>query len=124
MNASPSADSRQLITELQSLGLRLADPHAAANEGVASRRGGAGPSDHKAVTIDGHTIMVPIHTGAAHQSPFVVEDGTIKRGHIPIAAISYPKTPRFYRMQTLDGIPYSHIATLHGADVLAITDCP
>jgi hypothetical protein len=99
----------------------LADPHAAANEGVASRRGGAGPSDHKAVTIDGHTIMVPIHTGAAHQSPFVVEDGTIKRGHIPIAAISYPKTPRFYRMQTLDGIPYSHIATLHGADVLATT---
>ena len=99
----------------------MADPHAAANEGVASRRGGAGPSDHKAVTIDGHTIMVPIHTGAAHQSPFVVEDGTIKRGHIPIAAISYPKTPRFYRMQTLDGIPYSHIATLHGADVLATT---
>jgi radical SAM protein (TIGR04043 family) len=73
------------------------------------------------VTIDGHTIMVPVHTGAAHQSPFVVEGSELRRGSIPIAAISFPKAPRFYALQTFDGVPYSHIATLHGADVLATT---
>ncbi|MBU2289296.1 MAG: outer membrane beta-barrel protein [Gammaproteobacteria bacterium] len=115
--------SRQLMTELQSFGLRLVDPSA----GVASRRGGAGPSDHKAVTVDGHTIMVPVHTSTAWESPFVAQapDGegrsTVMRGAIPIASISFPRQPRFYAMQTFDGVPYSHIATLHGSDVLATT---
>lgn len=111
------------MTELQSLGLRLADPHA----GAASRRGGAGPSDHKAVTIDGHTLMVPVHTAGAFASPFVAQApdaqgrSVVMRGSIPIASISFPRQPRFYALQTLDGVPYSHIATLHGADVLATT---
>lgn len=119
---SPLA-SRQLMTELQSLGLRLADPKA----GAASRKGGAGPSDHKAVTVDGHTIMVPVHTATAWDSPFTAQApdaqgrSLITRGSIPIASISFPKQPRFYAMQTFDGVPYSHIATLHGADVLATT---
>src|ERR1700709_1540921 len=59
----------RMIAELQSAGLRLADPRA----GAASRRGGAGPSDHKAVTVDGHTIMVPVHPSSAWPSPFVAE---------------------------------------------------
>lgn len=123
---NPSQNPRSLLTELQSFGLRLADP-TAARAGVASRRGGAGPSDHKAVTVDGHTIMVPVHTHAAAESPFVLHEAdadgqrTLTRGAIPIAQISFPKQPRFYAMQTLDGVPYSHIAQLHGADVLATT---
>ena len=114
------------MTELQSFGLRLAEP-ASPNGGVASRRGGAGPSDHKAVTVDGHTIMVPVHTSTAWTSPFTAEApdaqgvSRVMRGSIPIANISFPKQPRFYNMQTFDGVPYSHIATLHGADVLATT---
>ncbi|BCG01440.1 radical SAM protein (plasmid) [Paraburkholderia sp. PGU19] len=113
----------ELRTELQSAGLRLVDPNA----GAASRRGGAGPSDHKAVTVDGVTIMVPVHTSSAWHSPFVAgapdEAGTsaLMRGTIPIASISFPKAPRFTQLQTLDGVPYSHIATLHGTDVLATT---
>lgn len=111
------------MTELQSSGLRLVEPGL----GAASRRGGAGPSDHKAVTIDGHTIMVPVHTAGAWESPFVADEPdtsgaiTLKRNRIPIASISFPKQPRFYALQTLDGIAYSQIATLHGADVLATT---
>jgi radical SAM protein (TIGR04043 family) len=111
------------MTELQSFGLRLADPGA----GAPSRRGGAGPSDHKAVTVDGVTIMVPVHTGSAFNSPFVAgapdADGSVqlRRGTIPIARVSFPKAPRFHALQTFDGVPYSHIATLHGADVLATT---
>ena len=118
-----SPATRQLLTELQSVGLRLTDVQA----GVASRRGGAGPSDHKAVTIAGHTIMVPVHTATAYVSPFVIDapgiDGaaTIRRDTIPIGVAAFPKTPRFYRMQTFDGIAYSQIATLHSADVLATT---
>ncbi|WP_413197300.1 MSMEG_0568 family radical SAM protein [Pararobbsia alpina] len=112
-----------LRTELQSSGLRLMDPSA----GAASRRGGAGPSDHKAVTVDGVTIMVPVHTTSAWHSPFVAQApdasgvSALMRGAIPIASIQFPKSPRFARLQTLDGVPYSHIATLHSTDVLATT---
>ncbi len=118
-----SPQARALITELQSKGLRLQDPGA----GLPSRRGGAGPSDHKAVTIDGHTVMIPVHTEPAFNSPFVAEapgaDGrsTLKHASIPIAQIEFPRTPRFYALHTADGVPYSHIATLHGRDVLATT---
>jgi radical SAM protein (TIGR04043 family) len=118
-----STPNQQLITELQSFGLRLTDPNA----GAASRRGGAGPSDHKAVTVDGHTVMIPVHTASSWSSPFVAAplgpDGSsrIMREGIPVGVISFPRQPRFYKMQTFDGIPYSKIATLHGADVLATT---
>ncbi len=121
--ASSSIDSRALMTELQSHGLRLVDPTA----GAASRRGGAGPSDHKAVTVDGVTLMVPVHTQPAFSSPFLAEApdaqgrSVLKRGAIPIASISFPKQPKFYGLGTAEGVPYSHIATLHGTEVLATT---
>lgn len=116
-------EARALVTELQSKGMRLLDPSA----GLPSRRGGAGPSDHKAVTIEGHTVMVPVHTAPAFDSPFMADapgsDGitTLRRSHIPIAQISFPQAPKFYALQTADGIPYQQIATLHGRDVLATT---
>lgn len=123
MPATLSPQARALMTELQSKGLRLVDPSA----GLPSRRGGAGPSDHKAVTIDGHTVMVPVHTAPAFDSPFMADApgseglSTLRHGSIPIAQISFPATPRFYARSTADGVPYSHIATLHGRDVLATT---
>lgn len=115
--------TRDLITELQSVGLRLDDPGV----GVSSRRGGAGPSDHKAITVNGRTVMVPVHTGAAARSPYVVraESGerfaTLERDGVAVACVSFPPQPRFYALSTLDGIPYWKIATLHGSDVLATT---
>jgi len=115
--------TQQPLTELQSHGLQLEDPTA----GAASRRGGAGPSDHKAVTIDGRTIMVPVHSSDALSSPFAASapgaDGRSELRHktIPITQITFPKQPRFYKLQTFDGVPYWKIATLHGADVLATT---
>ncbi len=118
-----SKPSQQLITELQSFGLRLSEP----NLGAPSRRGGAGPSDHKAVTIDGHTVMIPVHTATSWSSPFTASsagvDGVsrLTRDGTTVGMISFPHQPRFYKLQTMDGIPYSKIATLHGADVLATT---
>jgi biotin synthase-related radical SAM superfamily protein len=114
---------QQLITELQSLGLRLTDP----SEGAASRRGGAGPSDHKAVNVNGHTVMIPVHTASSWSSPYVATpldasgNSMVTRNGFPVGVISFPKQPRFYKMQTMEGVPYSHIATLHGSDVLATT---
>ena len=61
--------TEQLINALQSYGVRLVDPKA----GTESRRGGAGPSDHKAITVDGMTVMVPVHTAPAFESPYWVD---------------------------------------------------
>ena len=121
MNAQTPTE--QLINALQSHGVRLVDPKA----GVESRRGGAGPSDHKAITIDGVTVMIPVHTAPAFDSPYVAEapDSTgnsrITRDGVSLGSISFPKRPRFYDLATADGVPYSKIAVLHGRDVLATT---
>lgn len=115
--------TEQLINELQSFGVRLVDPSA----GHESRRGGAGPSDHKAMTIEGMTVMVPVHTAPAFASPYVVEKpdalgrSSIRRDGVTLGNVSFPTRPRFYDRSTADGIPYSKIAVLHGRDVLATT---
>ena len=124
MPTLPTAmDTAELINELQSFGARLVDPKA----GADSRRGGAGPSDHKAMTIDGMTVMVPVHTAPAFESPYLVEKpdaygrSRVLREGLPIGNISFPLRPKFYDLETADGIPYSKIAVLHGRDVLATT---
>jgi radical SAM protein (TIGR04043 family) len=116
-------DKQRLITELQSHGLRLLEP----NVGASGRKGGAGPSDHKAVTVDGTTVMVPVFTGTAAQSPYAVQMGSaveqaaLQRVGESIASIEFPSQPKFYSLTTADGIPYSQIALLHSRDVLATT---
>src|SRR5579859_4335942 len=103
-----------LINELQSCGVRLVDPKA----GADSRRGGAGPSDHKAVTIDGMTVMVPVHTAPAFDSPYLIERpdahgrSRILRDGATLAEVSFPQQPKFYGLKTADGIPYPKIAVL------------
>ena len=114
---------RKLITELQSRGLRFESP---AN-GASSRRGGAGPSDHKAITVMGTTVMVPVHTHTASDSPFSarpVDDTRHARlfdGSDEVGMVTFPPQPKFYALQTEDGIPYWKIAQLHAQDVLATT---
>lgn len=115
--------AEMLINELQTKGIRLADPKA----GHESRRGGAGPTDHKAVTIDGATVMVPVHTVSAFESPYLAaapdESGgsDVYKDGDKVGRISFPGRPKFYDLTTADGVPYHHIATLHGRDVLATT---
>lgn len=119
----PELSQSELINDLQSHGMRLADPRA----GHQSRRGGAGPSDHKAVTIGDKTVMVPVHTAPSFESPYMIEApdpsgaARVLRDGVPVARVNFPTTPRFYELETADGIPYSHIATLHSRDVLATT---
>lgn len=113
----------EFINDLQTQGMRLDDPNA----GHESRRGGAGPSDHKAIIIDGTTVMVPVHTEPAFKSPFLVnapgKDGTsrVTKNGQEIARVKFPGRPQFYDMKTSEGIPYNQIATLHSRNVLATT---
>jgi radical SAM protein (TIGR04043 family) len=111
-----------VLTELQSLGARWIDPDGPG----LSRAGGAGPSDHKAVVLDGQTVMVPIHTSAAQVSPFQIRasgqgKGVLEREGRPVAKVTFPIPPRFYSETTADGVPYWKVAQLHGTDVLATT---
>lgn len=112
-----------LINDLQTKGMRLVDPRA----GHESRRGGAGPSDHKAVSLGDTTVMVPVHTAPAFDSPYLVEapdtDGRarITRDGTEVARIRFPGRPKFYDLKTADGTPYNKIAVLHSRDVLATT---
>jgi radical SAM protein (TIGR04043 family) len=92
-----------------------------------SRKGGAGPTDHKAITLEHQTIMVPILNHASALSPFAAQvrpDGkraALLRDGEAIAEISFPHQPRFYGLSTAEGVPYWKIATLHASDVLATT---
>ncbi|MGB3295754.1 MAG: MSMEG_0568 family radical SAM protein [Phormidesmis sp.] len=116
-------NQQQVITELQAKGLNL----AVATEGASGRRGGAGPSDHKAITIGATTVMVPVYTDGAASSPYAVKrdrttgHSTLTFEGTPVASVGFPKQPQFYRLQTAEGIPYWKIALLHSHNVLATT---
>lgn len=115
-------EKQRLITELQTHGLRLLEP----NVGASGRKGGAGPSDHKAITIDGTTVMVPAFTGTAQQSPYAIQIDEAEQTYLEwhgteVAPIAFPTQPKFYRLTTQEGIPYWKIALLHSRDVLATT---
>ena len=121
-------DKRKLITDLQSQGIKLID----SGRGASGRKGGAGPSDHKAVIIDGTTVMIPVYTNVAAQSHYSLaelnqQSVNFQKSHVlekagkGIASIQFPHQPKFYSFQTVDGIPYSHIALLHSHNVLATT---
>ncbi len=112
-----------LLSELQTHGLRLLYPDA----GAASRRGGAGPTDHKAVTVLGTTIMVPVHTRGAAESPYVATPpdqrgvSVLRSGDEVVGEITFPPQPKFYGLSTADGVEYWKIAQLHSRDTLATT---
>src|ERR1700759_5039044 len=90
--------TEQLINELQSFGVRLVDPRA----GGDSRRGGAGPSDHMPMTIDGGTGGIPVHNAPAFESPYVVaKPDTLGRSQVSrdgavIGEVKFQLGPRLY----------------------------
>ena len=125
----------RLVTELQVRG--VVDAAVPGNPG---RRGGAGPSDHRALTIDGHTVMVPVYNAISQASPYRLEAGPASGGiagaavllqtdpsaaesaeALALAQAQTPPEPAFYGLSTADGVPYRSIALLHGRDVLATT---
>jgi radical SAM protein (TIGR04043 family) len=73
------------------------------------------------------TVMVPVHTAPAFNSPYVIDKpdtlgrSSISRDGVSLGSVSFPLRPRFYDRVTADGIPYWKIAVLHSRDVLATT---
>ncbi len=116
------SDLGRLVTELQVQG--VVDPAIAGNRG---RRGGAGPSDHRALTIAGTTVMVPVYNAVAQDSPYRLTAAAggglalAEPGGQPLAAVETPAEPAFYGLSTADGVPYRSIALLHSRRVLATT---
>ena len=105
-----------LLVELQAVGL-AGDPVP----GLPGRRGGAGPSDHRALSVGETIVMVPMR--GSGRSPFRLrvlsstEAGgpraLLLRDDVPVAEVAVPVAPRFYALTTADGIPYPKIALLH-----------
>lgn len=133
MVAEQGGDQSALLADLQAFGLAAGDDAP----GPGGRRGGAGPSDHRAVSLGSTTLMVPMRP--AGRSPFRLRvltsppgagaeapGGTAARVELlrdgrPVAQVELPAVPRFYALSTADGIPYSQIALLHARRVLAST---
>lgn len=73
------------------------------------------------------TVMAPIYTAAAFESPYLLEQpdaagkARIRRDGALVGEVDFPRAPRFHALKTAEGIPYAQIATLHGRDVLATT---
>ena len=110
-------DLAHLIAELQGHGLRAEVP-------MERRQGGAGPADAGMLWIDGVAATVPTSSDYAHASPYVLraeDDGWgIYRNGRRLASARPLQRPRYYDLETADGIPYWKIALLH-LDSLAST---
>jgi radical SAM protein (TIGR04043 family) len=104
--------------ELQCLGARV-------DGDDLGRRGGAGPADAKAFVFDGQPLMVPTLTGPATCSDYAIKGETgervLQKDGKFLGTIRILPRPKFYGLDTADGVPYSKIALLHGADCLAST---
>lgn len=128
LNEMNNDQKQKLITQLQSQGLKLIPQETE----QTSRKGGAGPSDHQAVTIDGTTVMIPVHNSIAAESDYTVanfhphsinyqKSYVLEQAGEGVAAIQFPLQPKFYHLKTAEGIPYNQIALLHSHNVLATT---
>ena len=107
-----------LITEIQSLGIQIHD-------GIAGRKGGAGPAEGRAFIINGVPVSVPIAAKYVQHSPFSLKETDsgydLLKNNIPVSPIEVVPEPKFYNKFTKDGISYKQIALLHGKDCLATT---
>ncbi|MGH3971716.1 MAG: MSMEG_0568 family radical SAM protein [Pseudonocardiaceae bacterium] len=82
------------------------------------RPDGAGPSDDGHVLVDGANAALPRNP----DSPYQLRDGRIFLGGLDTGlSLQLVARPRFYDLNTADGVRYEQIARLHGADVLATT---
>jgi len=106
-----------LIVDLQSHGLRVSTP-------LERRPGGAGPSDAGMIWIEGTAVTVPVDADFVRDSPYSLEpedDGFgIYAGDRRMASASPAARPRYYDLETDDGIPYWQLALMH-LDSLAST---
>jgi len=92
--------------------------HGVRMDAEVRRPDGAGPSDDGHVLVDGANAALPTNP----DSPYRVSGGRVWLGDLDTGlSLEVVRRPRFYDLRTAEGVPYEHIARLHGADVLAST---
>lgn len=106
------------VTEIQSLGVRVASDSP-------KRRVGAGPAEGGTIIFDGIPVHVPLSGSFVSRSPYSLRllDGEFwlfKDGECILPA-KVQSRPKFYDYVTNDKIPFSNIALLHGKDCVAST---
>ena len=118
MNGDRNVSLKNIINELQCLGVRIDQPHQ-------GRKGGAGPAEGQTILLRGIPVSCPVASAYVEGSPYSIQregKGYILKKHKEkIAEVTFPSPPRFYQKKTEGGIPYSQIALLHGVDCLAST---
>jgi radical SAM protein (TIGR04043 family) len=107
---SQAAAVAELLIDLQAHGMRVEAP-------IERRQGGAGPSDSGMLWIGGFPVTVPTGNALSQSSPYVLkpeDDGyAVYRDGERLVEATTQRRPRFYDLQTADGIPYWKIALLH-----------
>jgi radical SAM protein (TIGR04043 family)/putative N-acetyltransferase (TIGR04045 family) len=112
------SEAGQIIAGVQSLGIRV-------QEEMLARAGGAGPAEGGALYLGGFPVNAPIQSPFAQESPYSINRESAglmlcKDGR-PLMPAQVTRRPRFYSRATDQGVPYHHIALLHGGDCLAST---
>ena len=114
MPEPPRLDDRQLLVELQSLGVRVLDE---TDGPLPGRRGGAGPSDALFLWVRGLPLTVPSHAAYVDASPYTVRvEGGARRCTATTSSSARSRCRRARASttwQTADGVPYWKIALLH-----------
>ena len=104
----------ELVMDLQAVGLRVETDLA------TTRSGGAGPTDSGMLWIEGVPVTVPPNPASPYRLRADDEGQAVWRDGRKLAAVSGTRRPRFYDLETADGLPYHQIALLH-LDSLAST---
>jgi radical SAM protein (TIGR04043 family) len=104
----------ELLADLQAQGI-------AGHADGMGRRGGAGPSDHRALSFGENTVMVPMRPRSPYRLRVLADRTELLRDGEPLGDAALTPQPRFYALSTADGIPYPRIALLHSRRVLAST---
>jgi radical SAM protein (TIGR04043 family) len=103
-------DTVSTRVDIALLGIRVNAP--------VQRTGGAGPSDDGHLLFEGMSAAIPINA----KSPYSVTNGRLLLDGADLGLDVTPvRRPRFYDLETADGISYEKIAKLHGSNVLATT---
>ena len=109
---------REIITDILSLGVRVAKP-------MGGRKGGAGPAEGRSVLIGQWAVNASVASDYANRSPYSLretqEGCVLRREDKTVCPVRVVSEPLFYGKRTEEGIEYRKIALLHGRDCLAST---
>jgi radical SAM protein (TIGR04043 family) len=109
---------KYLATQLQSYGVK-------ADYTVDHRAGGAGPAEGITLILNNRPVTVPTAGPFVRHSPFslIRHNGrhVLFNNGSALTEVSITPLPLYYVLETADGIPYKHIALVHGINCLAST---